>query len=948
MEPNHSFVAEGADSRPEGASGRQIGPSASQILSMLEVVGYESLEELAEAALGTRAEVALRLPLPMDEAELRRELQDIGARNRPAVSMIGLGFYGTHMPAVIRRNVLESPAWYSAYTPYQAEISQGRLEALLNFQTMVAELTALASPNASLLDEASAAAEAMILARRAGGGEGGFLVDRECFPQTKAVLATRADPLGIELVETDLAIGVPEGRFFGALIQYPGASGRIWDPSAAIREIKDRGGLVAMAADLLALCLIRPPGELGADIAVGSTQRFGVPMYGGGPHAAYMAVRSELTRLLPGRIVGVSRDRRSKPALRLALQAREQHIRRERATSNICTAQVLPAILASFYAVYHGPDGLRKIAEAVHSKAAALAGALREAGVRLAHEHFFDTLTLEVPEGAQRILERAEALGINLRMVDRDHIALSCDETTTNKELLLVAEVFGAKPEALKAKEGSIPKQLERRSPYLTQAVFNRYHSELSLLRYIRRLGDRDLAMDRSPIPLGSCTMKLNPAGALECLSDPRFGDLHPFAPKDQLKGYERLAEELESYLAELTGYDAVSLHPNSGAQGELAGLLAIRGYLASKGESERRICLLPASAHGTNAASAALAGMEVVGVRSDETGQVDLDDLRRLLGSLGDKVACLMLTYPSTYGVFDGAVREATEAAHSAGAQVFLDGANLNALMGLVRLADLGADVSQLNLHKTFAVPHGGGGPGAGPVALRSHLTRWLPGRSSRPGRGQLTSSKWGSAALIPISWWYIRMLGSEGLRQSAKIALLAANYVAARLDGPYRILRSPTTGLVAHECVVDLRELTRRSGITAEDVAKRLMDWGLHAPTMSFPLAGTLMVEPTESEDLEPIEWFCEAMLAIRKEIEAVAKGTWPKEDNPLKNAPHTQEDLLGEWTHPYPKSLACFPAGYNPDKYWPPVARVDNAYGDRNLVLTCQPLSEERTRK
>jgi glycine dehydrogenase len=855
--------------------------------------------------------------------------------------MIGLGYYGTVTPAVIRRNLLENPGWYTAYTPYQPEISQGRLEALLNFQTMVADLTALPVAGASLLDEATAAAEAMTLARRAAGRGSVFLADADCLPQTLAVLRTRAEPLGIRLVVADVSPEViseqADGELFGVLLQYPGASGAVRDLAPAIEAAHARGAQAAVAADLLALTLLRPPGELGADIAVGTTQRFGVPMGFGGPHAGYIAVRDGLQRQLPGRLVGVSVDAEGRPAYRLALQAREQHIRREKATSNICTAQVLLAVTAAMYATYHGPDGLAEIALRVHRRAAALAATLRGRGLDVADGGFFDTVRVRWPGGAADAVERARTAGYNLYLADPDTFQISCDETTSEAQVAgVAAAVCGDGPVAEAA--GALPAGLRRSSAFLTHPVFSEHRTETGMLRYLRRLVNLDIALDRSMIPLGSCTMKLNAAAEMEPISWPQFADLHPFVPAGQAGGYGELIGELERLLAEITGYDAVSVQPNAGSQGELAGLLAIRAYHASRGEPERDTCVIPESAHGTNAASAVLAGLRVSVVKCGGDGAVDLGDLRAKLDSLGERVAAIMLTYPSTSGVFEENVTEVCDAVHAAGGQVYIDGANLNALVGLARPAAFGADVSHLNLHKTFCIPHGGGGPGVGPVAVRAHLAPFLPGR----GTGPVAASPFGSAGILPIPWAYIAMMGAEGLREATLVAILSANYVAARLAPHYPVLYTGRGGLVAHECVIDLRPITRDTGVTVEDVAKRLIDYGFHAPTMSFPVAGTLMIEPTESEDLAELDRFCEAMIAIREEISRVGSGEYDPQDNPLKNAPHTAEMLIaGDWKHSYQREEAAYPAsGDRRAKYWPPVRRIDQAYGDRNLVCACPP--------
>jgi glycine cleavage system P protein (glycine dehydrogenase) len=933
---------------------RHIGPSADEQQRMLEVTGHASLDELTTAALppGLADPYPLDLPPAATEAEALAELRRLAARNTVAHSMIGLGYYGTITPAVIRRNVLENPAWYTAYTPYQPEISQGRLEALLTFQTLVEDLTALPVAGASLLDEATAAAEAMTLARRAARKGRIFLADSDCLPQTLAVLATRAEPLGIELVvapvTAELIEAQPDGELFGVLLQYPGASGQVRDLAPVIAAAHDRGALAAVAADLLALTLLVPPGEQGADIAVGSTQRFGVPMGYGGPHAAYIAVRDELRRQLPGRLVGVSLDADGKPAYRLALQAREQHIRREKATSNICTAQVLLAVMAAMYAVYHGPDGLAGIARAVHEKAARLAATLRAHGVAAAGTGFFDTLQVSLPGGAADAARRAEQAGYNLYLAGPDTVQIAVDETTTDAQLGEVAAAVAgadgplplAEPPAPVLEGGVLPGNLLRRSGYLAHPVFHEHRSETAMLRYLRRLADFDIALDRSMIPLGSCTMKLNATAEMEAVTWPEFADLHPFAPAGQAAGYTELIGDLERWLAELTGYDSVSVQPNAGSQGELAGLLAIRAYHQARGQAGRDICLIPESAHGTNAASAVLAGLRVVVVKCAGDGAIDEADLAAKLASRGSQVAAIMLTYPSTNGVFEEGVQAVCAAVHDAGGQVYVDGANLNALVGLARPGRFGADVSHLNLHKTFCIPHGGGGPGVGPVAVRAHLAPYLPGRESGP----VAAARYGSAGILPISWAYIRMMGAPGLRQATQVAILAANYVAARLAPHYPVLYTGRGGLVAHECIVDIRPLTRHTGVTVEDVAKRLIDYGFHAPTMSFPVAGTLMIEPTESEDLATLDRFCDAMIAIRQEIDRIGSGEYDSQDNPLRNAPHTASMLLAaDWKHPYEREEAAYPLGGDRRaKYWPPVRRIDQAYGDRNLTCACPPAS------
>ncbi|BDH67064.1 aminomethyl-transferring glycine dehydrogenase [Streptomyces albidoflavus] len=937
---------------------RHIGPDAGDRAKMLAQVGYGSLDELTAAAVPDviKSAEALDLPDGRSEAEVLAELRSLADRNQVVDSMIGLGYYGTFTPPVILRNVMENPAWYTAYTPYQPEISQGRLEALLNFQTTVADLTGLPTSGASLLDEGTAAAEAMALSRRVGKvKQGVFLIDADAFPQTVAVIETRAEPTGVEVVVADLSEGIPaevaERGVFGVLLQYPGASGAVRDLKPVIDAAHELGAVVTVAADLLALTLLTPPGQLGADIAVGTTQRFGVPMGFGGPHAGYMAVREKFARSLPGRLVGVSVDADGDRAYRLALQTREQHIRREKATSNICTAQVLLAVMAGMYAVYHGPEGLRAIAGRTHRFATLLAAGLRQGGVEVTEESFFDTVTARVPGRAAQVASAARERGINLRQVDADHLSVACDETTTRARLAAVWEAFGvgADIEELDASApDALPEALLREDAYLTHPVFHQYRSETAMLRYLKRLADRDYALDRGMIPLGSCTMKLNATTEMEPVTWPEFGALHPFAPADQAQGYLTLIRELEERLAEVTGYDKVSLQPNAGSQGELAGLLAVRGYHRANGDLDRTVCLIPSSAHGTNAASAVMAGMKVVVVKTSDDGEIEIEDLRAKIEQYREQLAVLMITYPSTHGVFEEHVADICAAVHDAGGQVYVDGANLNALVGLAKPGRFGGDVSHLNLHKTFCIPHGGGGPGVGPVGVREHLAPFLPNHPLQPaagpatGVGPVSAAPWGSAGILPISWSYVRLMGGEGLKRATQVAVLGANYIAKRLEPHFPVLYTGPGGLVAHECIIDLRPLTKATGVSVDDVAKRLVDYGFHAPTMSFPVAGTLMIEPTESENLAELDRFCEAMIAIRDEIEQVATGAWPAEDNPLRNAPHTARTLTGDWDHPYSREEAVFPAGVHAaDKYWPPVRRIDQAYGDRNLVCSCPPL-------
>jgi glycine dehydrogenase len=936
---------------------RHVGPSSEDQRAMLATLGYESLDELTEAALPAglpRASLAAgsleALPPARTEQQALADLRRLAARNTVRTSMIGLGYYGTNTPAVIRRNVLENPAWYTAYTPYQPEISQGRLEALLNFQTMICDLTALPVANASLLDEASAAAEAMTLCRRVTKGDV-FLADSDCLPQTLEVLRTRAEPLGIELRVGPVSAATDFDGVFGVLLQYPGASGEVRDLAPVIEAAHAAKATVAVAADILALTLLKPPGELGADIAIGSTQRFGVPMAYGGPHAAYMAVRTDLKRQLPGRLVGVSVDADGRPALRLALQAREQHIRREKATSNICTAQVLLAVAASMYAVYHGPDGLTAIARHAHRSAMTLAATLKSYGLVTNDGFAFDTISIQLPgpTEARAALLRAKDAGYNLCEAGGGVVQVACDETTTLDHLRdVVAALVGASRvgsgldaadvRLTEVGDDAIPEPFERTSKFLTHPVFSAHRSETAMLRYLRRLSDLDVALDRSMIPLGSCTMKLNAAAEMEAITWPEFAGLHPFAPEDDAAGYAELIADLERWLCAITGYDACSVAPNAGSAGELAGLLAIRSYHAGQGDIVRDVCLIPESAHGTNAASAVLAGLRVVVVKCGQDGAIALDDLRAKLTANDGRVAAIMVTYPSTNGVYEATITEVADLVHAAGGQVYIDGANLNALAGLTSPALLGGDVSHLNLHKTFCIPHGGGGPGVGPVVARAHLAPFLPGAGNA-----VTAARYGSAGVLPISWAYIAMMGAEGLRAATQTAVLSANYIARRLAPYFPVVYAGDNGLVAHECIVDLRHLP--AGIAVEDAAKRLIDYGFHAPTMSFPVAGTFMIEPTESESLAAIDEFCDAMIAIRAEMDRVASGEWDAADNPLKNAPHTAEMLMAnDWAHSYTRTEGGYPStgpgAQARSKYWPPVRRIDQAYGDRNLVCACPP--------
>ncbi|WP_071058477.1 aminomethyl-transferring glycine dehydrogenase [Pelistega sp. MC2] len=938
--------------------GRHIGPNEAEQAKMLEVVGADSLDALVKEIVPNNILLNEELDLdpPASEAEILAELREVASQNQVYRNFIGQGYYGTYTPNVILRNILENPAWYTAYTPYQPEISQGRLEALLNFQTMVTDLTALEVANASLLDEGTAAAEAMTLARRASKSKSNvFFVSKNIHPQTWEVVRTRAEPLGIEVVQGDEAEGLPE--CFGVLLQYPHSLGGVVDYTELAEQAHAQQAIVAVATDLLALAVLKAPGEWGADIAIGTTQRFGVPFGFGGPHAGFMACKDALKRTMPGRLVGVSVDAQGKKALRLALQTREQHIRREKATSNICTAQVLLAVMASMYAVYHGAKGIRRIAERVFSSTYVLNKALEQLGVKVVNQSFFDTLQIE-SEYADKILGIALEEGINLRNVSKNSVSISLDETTT---LFDVQELVDIVAEAINAETIDIndlaeqlvdivvPAEFARKSDILVHPIFSSVSSETDMLRYLRRLSDKDLALDRSMIPLGSCTMKLNATAEMIPITWPEFANIHPFAPDDQATGYEVLFERLSEALCEISGYDAVSLQPNSGAQGEYAGLLAIRAYYKANGQEQRNVCLIPSSAHGTNPASAALAGMDVVIVASDDHGNVDVDDLKAKIAQVGDRLAALMITYPSTHGVFEERIVEICDLIHQAGGQVYLDGANMNAMVGLAKPGVFGSDVSHFNLHKTFSIPHGGGGPGVGPIGVREHLAPYLPGIVDEQGQldkdsvGPVASAPFGSAGVLPISYVYIALMGAEGLKKATQMALLNANYIATRLAPYYPILYSGRNGRVAHECILDLRAIKDASGITVDDVAKRLMDFGFHAPTMSFPVAGTLMVEPTESESLQELDRFVEAMITIRKEIEQVEKGEVDAQDNVLKNAPHTAETLLAtEWTHGYSRTDAAYPAGMNPaTKYWPPVSRVDNAYGDRNLVCTCPPI-------
>nr|WP_298126342.1 aminomethyl-transferring glycine dehydrogenase [uncultured Pseudoxanthomonas sp.] len=937
---------------------RHIGPNDAEIAHMLRVVGHDSLDAMTDAIVpgSIKSAQPLALPAPINEEEALAKIRAVADRNQVFRSFIGQGYYGTHTPKVILRNILENPAWYTAYTPYQAEISQGRMEALINFQTMVTDLTGMEIASASLLDEATAAAEAMTLAKRSAKSKSNtFLVAGDTHPQTLEVLATRAEPLGItvDVVRSTDAFHqkLAAGDYFGVLVQYPASSGWVEEWTKDAETIQAHNALFVVATDLLALTLLKPPGEMGADIVIGNSQRFGVPFGFGGPHAAFMACRDAYKRSMPGRLIGVSVDAEGKAAYRLTLQTREQHIRREKATSNICTAQVLLAVMASMYAVYHGPEGLARIADRVARLTAILAEGLRTLGYPAVHASAFDTLCIEPGDARDAILARAHAARINLRVRGNGSLCLSLDETTTRADIDALWGVFAGEGAALPSVDtldasapSMIPAALRRTSDFLTHPVFNTHHSEHELLRYMRALADKDLAMDRTMIPLGSCTMKLNATAEMIPVTWPEFGNIHPFAPAEQSQGYTQLIDELEAMLVECTGYDAVSLQPNSGAQGEYAGLLAIRAYHRARGEAHRDICLIPESAHGTNPASAQMCGMTVVVTKCDANGNVDVEDIRRAAEKYSERLAAIMITYPSTHGVFEEDVVAICDIVHQHGGQVYTDGANMNALVGVAKPGKWGSDVSHLNLHKTFCIPHGGGGPGVGPCAVKAHLAPYLPKKLGGEGDvGMVSAASFGSASILPISWMYITLMGAAGLRKATQVALLNANYIAKRLEPHFETLYTGRNGLVAHECILDLRPLKDRTGISAEDVAKRLIDFGFHAPTLSFPVAGTLMVEPTESESQHELDRFIDAMIEIREEIRAVEDGRLDREDNPLKNAPHTATMVMAsEWTHAYPRELAAFPlATLKLQKYWPPVARVDNVYGDKNVMCACIPV-------
>jgi glycine dehydrogenase len=946
---------------------RHIGPSTDEIEQMLKVLGFSSLEALIEQTVPASIRLAQPLKLPEAQSEYAAlaQLKLIACKNQIFRSFIGMGYDDCLTPPVIGRNILENPGWYTAYTPYQAEIAQGRLEALLNFQTMIVELTGLEIANASLLDEGTASAEAMSMSYGLSKNKvNAFFVSSSCHPQTIEVVKTRANPLGIEVIVGDHRFFNFDQPIFGALLQYPATDGTLYDYREFIAKAHQVGALVTVAADLLSLALLTPPGEFGADIAVGNTQRFGVPLGYGGPHAAYFATKEAYKRQIPGRIVGVSKDAQGKPALRLALQTREQHIRRDKATSNICTAQVLLAVIASMYAVYHGSEGIKKIAQRVHQLAIILAEGLKRLNYKIDSELFFDTLCVGVGDtGAKAIIKAAETRRINLRYLDESSVGISLNETTTVQDLIDLWQIFAGKEdlpfsveELLRGAKFEFPVTFARTSNYLTDPVFNRYHSETELLRYLHRLEAKDLALNTSMIPLGSCTMKLNATAEMVPVTWPEFGKLHPFVPRSQAEGYQILFQQLESWLAEITGFDGISLQPNAGSQGEYAGLQVIRKYHETRGETHRNICLIPESAHGTNPASAVMCGMKVVAVKCDRDGNIDLDDLKEKATKHSNNLAALMVTYPSTHGVFEESILEVCQIIHTHGGQVYMDGANMNAQVGLCRPADFGADVCHLNLHKTFCIPHGGGGPGMGPIGVKAHLVPFLPDISvgmngyqfdshsngqPKQSIGAISAAPWGSSSILTISWMYIAMMGSEGLTEATKVAILNANYIAYRLEPYYPVLFKGKEGAVAHECVIDLRPLKKQAGIEVEDVAKRLMDYGFHAPTVSWPVPGTMMVEPTESESKEELDCFCDAMISIYKEVEAIAQGKFDAENNLLKNAPHTAEVLIsGEWSRPYSREEAAYPAPWTKEyKFWPPVGRIDNAYGDRNLVCSCE---------
>ncbi|OWU78989.1 aminomethyl-transferring glycine dehydrogenase [Phaeobacter sp. 22II1-1F12B] len=930
------------------ANRRHIGPSPTEMSDMLETLGVASLEQLIDETVpkAIRQEKPLDFGKPKSERELLHHMRQTAKKNKVMTSLIGQGYHGTVTPPAIQRNILENPAWYTAYTPYQPEISQGRLEALLNFQTMVSDLTGLEIANASLLDEATACAEAMTMAQRVAKSKSkAFFVDENCHPQNIAVIQTRAAPLGIEVI-----LGAPEDMdataVFGAIFQYPGTYGDLQDFSAPIAALHEANAIAIMSADILALTLLKEPGAMGADIAVGNTQRFGVPLGYGGPHAAYMATKQQYARNMPGRLVGVSVDSHGNRAYRLSLQTREQHIRREKATSNVCTAQALLAVMAGFYAVFHGPEGLRAIAQRVHRKTVRMARGLEEAGFSVEPKTYFDTITVDVGLLQRGVLQAAEREGVNLRRVGKTRVGITLDECTRPATIEKVWRAFGIirKDDDL-SPEYRLPDDLIRQSGYLEHPIFHMNRAETEMMRYMRRLADRDLALDRAMIPLGSCTMKLNSAAEMMPISWAEFAHLHPFAPADQAQGYRMMIDDLSAKLCEITGYAAISMQPNSGAQGEYAGLLTIAAWHRAQGNENRNVCLIPTSAHGTNPASAQMVGWKVVPVKSSENGDIDLDDFRAKAEKYTDQLAACMITYPSTHGVFEETVRDVCQITHEHGGQVYIDGANMNAMVGLSRPGDLGGDVSHLNLHKTFCIPHGGGGPGMGPIGVKEHLVQHLPGHPSTGGvEGPVSAAPYGSPSLLPISWAYTLMMGGEGLTQATRVAILNANYIAQRLEGAYKVLYRGKQGRVAHECIIDTRPFADSAGVTVDDIAKRLVDSGFHAPTMSWPVAGTLMIEPTESETKAELDRFCDAMLAIREEIRAIEEEQIDRENNPLKNAPHTMEDLVRDWDRPYSREQGCFPPGaFRVDKYWPPVNRVDNVYGDRNLVCSCPPMED-----
>ena len=941
---------------------RHIGPHPDHIARMLEVLGLKSLDDLIEQTIpqSIRSQNEFTLPSALSENRLNKLSRQIASGNTSAVSMIGLGYYGTVTPPVIRRNVMENPDWYTAYTPYQPEVSQARLEILITFQQMIMDLTAMGLANASLLDEATAAAEAMMIGLRVSRNKSNrFFVDKDCFPQTIAVIQTRAEPIGIDVVVGDYLVDIEKGEFFAGLLQYPDASGEIRDYTNAINQLKSRNTVVVMAADLLALTLLKPPGEMGADIVIGSTQRFGVPMGFGGPHAAYMATHEKYKRLLPGRLIGSTIDANGNLAYRMALQTREQHIRRDKATSNICTSQVLLAVMATVYAMYHGPEGLTRMAKSINRLTRALSHALTGLGFDIVHRHFFDTIMIRTQGQAKMILDKAEQERYNLRLIDDDHIGISLDETVSREKVTGLLEVFeGVTPGQVRSNlfdidlDRSIPSSLQRTSDFLTHPIFHRYRSETEFMRYLRRTASKDITLARAMIPLGSCTMKLNAASEMEPISNPLFAHIHPFAPARHTKGYHRIINRLDSMLCQLTGFDGFSFQPNAGSQGEFCGLLCIRAWHRSHGDTQRRICLIPSSAHGTNPASAVMAGMKVVVVKCDNQGNIDIEDFRNKAEEHKEVLAATMVTYPSTHGVFEESIREICRIVHSNGGQVYMDGANMNAMVGICRPAEIGADVMHLNLHKTFAIPHGGGGPGMGPIGVKRHLQPFLPdhpvvscNRGGSSSLGTVSAAPWGSPLILPISWAYMRLLGKQGLKRSTQVAILNANYIAHRLDPHFPVVYKGANGRVAHECVIDLAPVKACSGVTVEDVAKRLIDYGFHAPTMSWPVPDSFMIEPTESESLEEIDRFCNALIQIREEIREIENNPVLRGNNLLTNAPHAYHLLVSDdWNRPYSRESAFFPTEETRNnKFWPPTGRVNNVYGDKNLVCTCAPVSD-----